>query len=74
MSKLREFFSFPVVMLAAWVVVAAYTLSSLGETHARVQTALSELHTPAVEIAAIAPARALTVKAHKKMSRRGPRV
>jgi len=36
MDQIREFF-FPVVVLGSWVVVAAYTLSSLGETPARVQ-------------------------------------
>ncbi len=73
MSKLREF-SFPIVMLSAWVVVAAFTLSSLGETHVRVQTALAEQHSTPEVINVTAPARALTVKAHKKLSHRGPRV
>jgi hypothetical protein len=75
MNKIREFF-FPVVVLGSWVVVAAYTLSSLGETPARVQTArMNAMHAPAVEISASVPARqaSLTPKAHKKTSRHGPR-
>jgi hypothetical protein len=74
MSKLREF-SFPIVMLSAWVVVAAYTVSSLGETHVRVQTALAAQRAPAVETNVAVPAApALTAKAHKKLNHRGPRV
>jgi hypothetical protein len=73
MSKLREF-SFPIVMLSAWVVVAAYTVSSLGETHARVQTALAAQHNTPEVINVTAPARALTAKSHKKLNHRGPRV
>jgi hypothetical protein len=77
MNKLREF-SFPVLILGAWVLVSAYTLSSLGEMHARVQTAqMATLRAPAVEISATVPARqaSLTPKAQKKKSsRRGPRV
>jgi hypothetical protein len=72
-SKLRDF-SFPIVMLSAWVAVAAFTLSSLGETHARVQTALAEMHNTPELINVVAPARALSVKSHKKLSHRGPRV
>jgi hypothetical protein len=74
MNKIREFF-FPVVVLGSWVVVAAYTLSSLGETPARVQTAMAAQHAPAVEVSVSVAARqaSLTPKAHKKMSRRGPR-
>ncbi len=74
MNKIREFF-FPVVVLGSWVVVAAYTLSSLGETPARVQIAMAAQRAPAVEVSVSVPARqaSLTPKAHKKMSRRGPR-
>jgi hypothetical protein len=76
MRKLREF-SFPVVVLGAWVLVSAYTLSSLGEAHASVQAAqMPTLQAPMVEIVAPAPAKeaSLTPKAQKKLSRRGPRV
>jgi hypothetical protein len=76
MNKIREFF-FPVVVLGSWVVVAAYTLSSLGETPARVQSAqMAAQRAPAVEVSVSVAARqaSLTPKAHKKMSRRGPRV
>lgn len=78
MNKLREF-SFPVLVLGAWVLVSAYTLSSLGEMHARVQTAqMATLHAPpAVETSVTVPARqaSLMPKAEKKkLSRRRPRV
>jgi hypothetical protein len=74
MSKIREFF-FPVAVLGSWVIVAAYTLSSLGETPARVQRAQMARHAPAVETNVTAPAAqaSLTHKVQKKLARRGPR-
>lgn len=76
MNKLREW-SVPVVVLGGWVLVAAYTLSSLGEAHARVQNAqMPTMQAPAVEITAPAPEASLSssAKAQKKLGRRGPRV
>jgi hypothetical protein len=76
MNQLREF-SFPVLVLSAWVLVAGYTLSSLGQAHARVQTALMPtVYAPAMEINATVPSShaSLTHKAQKKASRHGPRV
>lgn len=72
MAKVREFF-FPVVMLVSWVVVAAYTLSSLGETHVRVQRAQAALHAPAVEnnaaVASASVARSRDLTNPKRVSR-----
>jgi hypothetical protein len=77
MSKLREF-GFPVLVLGAWIFVSAYTLSSLGEAHARVANAqLPTFQAPAVEIVVPAPAKqeaSMRVKASRKQSQRGPRV
>jgi len=73
MSKIREFF-FPVAVLGSWVIVAAYTLSSLGETPARVQRAQMARHAPAVEANTTVPAAQASLnKAQKKAARRGPR-
>jgi hypothetical protein len=74
MNQIREFL-FPVVVLGSWVVVAAYTLSSLGETPARVQKAQMAQRAPVLEtVTAPAPQASLASrKAQKKMARRGPR-
>ena len=76
MDRIREW-SFPVALLTAWVAVAAYTLSSLGQAHATAAAA----HNPAVvapemgeTIEVVAPVVAKHMsKAHKRVAHRDPR-
>jgi len=75
MEKIREW-SFPVVLLTAWIAVAGYTLSSLGEAHARVVGAQKPAAAvPAVEkVAPVATKDPSPVrKPGKTLAHRGPR-
>jgi len=72
MDRIREW-SFPVVLLTAWIAVAGYTLSSLGEAHARVAAA-QKVAPPAESAAPVASKHlSLVRKTQKPVVHRGPR-
>lgn len=74
MDRIREW-SFPVVLLTLWFVVAGYTLSSLGEAHAAVSAARKPtLVVPAtVDITVVASKRpSLARKGRKPVDHRTP--
>ena len=72
MDRIREW-SFPVVLVTAWIAVAGYTLSSLGEAHARV-TAAQRVVPPAENAAPVVSKHlSLVRKTQKPVVHRGPR-
>ena len=72
MDRIREW-SFPVVLLTAWIAIAGYTLSSLGEAHARM-TAARKVVPPAENATAVVSKHLpLVRKTQKPVVHRGPR-
>jgi uncharacterized membrane protein len=75
MDKIREW-SFPVMLLTAWMGVAAYTLCSLGQAQARVAAAQKPaVVAPFPENTAVVISKQVSSvrKAQKASAHRGPR-